>query len=91
MPEIDPDLDPIIVTDGDARSSYKAEPQPPRYTICRGGKRGAFGVSVHVAASFDRLFAGTGRGLLIAQAAQRRDPDVETARIWRMSLQIFWH
>lgn len=33
MPEIDPDLDPIIVTEGDARSSYKAEPQPPRYTI----------------------------------------------------------
>jgi len=35
MPEIDPDLDPIIVTEGDARSSYKAEPQPPRYTISR--------------------------------------------------------
>jgi hypothetical protein len=29
-----PDLDPIIVTEGDARSSSKTEPQPPRYTIC---------------------------------------------------------
>src|SRR3954466_4396671 len=28
------DLDPIIVTEGDAHSSSKREPQPPRYTIC---------------------------------------------------------
>src|ERR1700680_4303969 len=27
------DLDPIIVTEGDAHSSSKPEPQPPRYTI----------------------------------------------------------
>jgi hypothetical protein len=29
------DLDSIIVTEGDAHSSSKTEPQPPRYTICR--------------------------------------------------------
>ena len=27
-------LDPLIVTEGDANSSSKGEPQPPRYTIC---------------------------------------------------------
>src|SRR5438105_14119737 len=31
-----PDLDPLIATEGDARSASKAEPQPPRYTILRG-------------------------------------------------------
>ena len=35
MPEVDPDLDPIIVTEEDAHSSSKREPQPPRYTIFR--------------------------------------------------------
>jgi hypothetical protein len=48
MPEIDPDLDPIIVTEGDARSSYKAEPQPPRYTILLRVKQ-ACGVSAGAA------------------------------------------
>src|SRR3954453_31559 len=33
------DLDPIIVTEGDAHSSSKREPQPPRYTICHRGQR----------------------------------------------------
>jgi hypothetical protein len=56
-----------------------------------GGKRGAFGVSVQVSRQLRSPFAGTGRGLLIAQAAQRRDPDVETAQIWQMSVQISWH
>src|SRR6266851_6916131 len=27
------DLDPLIVTEGDAHSTSKPEPQPPRYTI----------------------------------------------------------
>jgi hypothetical protein len=30
----DADLDPLIVAEGDACSSSKPEPQPPRYTIC---------------------------------------------------------
>src|SRR5215813_14094823 len=29
------DLDPLIVAEGAAHSASKAEPQPPRYTICR--------------------------------------------------------
>src|ERR1700680_1690422 len=29
------DLDPLIATEGDAHSSSKHEPQPPRYTIFR--------------------------------------------------------
>src|SRR5437016_5999705 len=37
-----PGLDPFIVTEGDARSASKAEPQPPRYTIF-GGHEYAFG------------------------------------------------
>jgi hypothetical protein len=32
------DLDPIIVPEGDARSSFDTEPQPPRYTIFRTNK-----------------------------------------------------
>src|SRR5262249_54413373 len=28
------DLDPLIVAEGAAHSASKAEPQPPRYTIC---------------------------------------------------------
>jgi hypothetical protein len=31
---VDADLDPLIVAEGDACSSSKPEPQPPRYTIC---------------------------------------------------------
>src|SRR5262249_9200950 len=33
------DLDPCIVTEGDAPSASKAEPQPPRYNIFRSGHR----------------------------------------------------
>ncbi|MGO9236128.1 MAG: hypothetical protein ACLP4V_19415, partial [Methylocella sp.] len=40
------DLDPIIVPEGDARSSFDTEPQPPRYTI--------FGEESRVAADGER-------------------------------------
>src|SRR6266567_1715762 len=32
------DLDPFIITEGDARSASKAEPQPPPYTIFGQGR-----------------------------------------------------
>jgi hypothetical protein len=52
------DLDPLIVAEGDAYSSSKPEPQPPRYTICQLGEQTFAGMGGR-----EETCAGSGRSV----------------------------